>query len=323
MLKPLAHHRVLAFPVEETPAGGLLEALQLENHRGRTDLLFDYHALKLTIPSQLYERDGRLWERICGHYVPRRLRFTDVKFKQGESVPANLVELPPQDPERLIYAVMAWRSKDRDNFYLFDLYSKKDDTLLLTAKDCFQEDHPGPLWEADFERSWSPPPLHPARLIPAPLRLHRRFGGDPVTVRLDGRNQPLRLFIGGLDTQSNLRPDVSAVLNLSEYASLWSAEAPAFPGDRWAQKGEGSHGMTPRDLADEAGWVVDHLKKGERVLVHCSAGMNRSGSVCCAVLILLEGLSAEAALERVREHHPWVRPDPRHWLALRWLASTM
>jgi protein-tyrosine phosphatase len=56
-------------------------------------------------------------------------------------------------------------------------------------------------------------------------------------------------------------------------------------------------------------------------LVHCSAGFNRSVTVCCAVLILLEGLSADAALARVREHHPWARPDSQHWLALRWLAS--
>jgi hypothetical protein len=50
--------------------------------------------------------------------------------------------------------------------------------------------------------------------------------------------------------------------------------------------------------------------------------MNRSATICSAVLILLEGLSAEAALERVREQHPWARPDPHHWLALRLLAQT-
>jgi protein-tyrosine phosphatase len=138
---------------------------------------------------------------------------------------------------------------------------------------------------------------------------------------LDGRDQNLRLFVGGLDTQSNHRPDVSTVFNLSEDASLWTVSEPAHPGDRWEQKGEGSHGMTARELAKEADWVINLLKAGERVLVHCSAGMNRSSSLCCAVLILLEGLSAEAALERVREHHPWARPDPRYWLKLRWLAT--
>jgi len=67
--------------------------------------------------------------------------------------------------------------------------------------------------------------------------------------------------------------------------------------------------------------VVERLRAGQRVLVHCSAGFNRSATICCAALILLEGLSAEAALERVRQHHPWCRPDPHHWLALRWLAQ--
>jgi hypothetical protein len=51
--------------------------------------------------------------------------------------------------------------------------------------------------------------------------------------------------------------------------------------------------------------------------------MNRSSTVCCATLMMLEGLSAEKALERVREHHPWARPDSHHWLALRWLEKSI
>jgi protein-tyrosine phosphatase len=78
--------------------------------------------------------------------------------------------------------------------------------------------------------------------------------------------------------------------------------------------------MGAHEIVDEARWVIERLQAGRRVLVHCAAGMNRSATICCAVLILLEGLSAEAALERVREHHPWARPDSHHWLALRWLA---
>jgi protein-tyrosine phosphatase len=49
--------------------------------------------------------------------------------------------------------------------------------------------------------------------------------------------------------------------------------------------------------------------------------MNRSATVCCAALILLEGLPAEAALARVRERHPGAWPDPYHWFLLRWLAE--
>jgi hypothetical protein len=231
------------------------------------------------------------------------------------------VNLPPQDPDRLLYAVLGWRLLDGLNTYLFDLLRQKDAEFRLSAKGCLQENRPGPVWKADFDRNWSPPPLSPPRTLPAPRHLWQRYGGDPVRIRLDGRDQNLRLFVGGLDTQSNHRPDVSTVFNLSEDASLWTVSEPAHPGDRWEQKGEGSHGMTARELAKEADWVINLLKAGERVLVHCSAGMNRSSSLCCAVLILLEGLSAEAALERVREHHPWARPDPRYWLKLRWLAT--
>ena len=79
--------------------------------------------------------------------------------------------------------------------------------------------------------------------------------------------------------------------------------------------------MSVAEIVEETQWVIERLWNGQQVLVHCSAGMNRSAVISCGALILLEGLSAEAALERVREHHPWARPDPFHWLKLRWLAK--
>ena len=93
------------------------------------------------------------------------------------------------------------------------------------------------------------------------------------------------------------------------------------PNDRTVEKGEGSKGMSVAEIRAEAEWVIDYLKKDESVLIHCVAGMNRSTTICCAVLILLEGLSAEDSLQRVRENHPWAKPDSYHWLALRWLAK--
>ena len=80
--------------------------------------------------------------------------------------------------------------------------------------------------------------------------------------------------------------------------------------------------MTVDQIHEEAKWVIERLQNDQSVLVHCVAGMNRSVTVCCATLILLEGLNAETALARVREHHPWARPDSHHWLALRWLATS-
>jgi protein-tyrosine phosphatase len=108
------------------------------------------------------------------------------------------------------------------------------------------------------------------------------------------------------------------VLNLSEDDNLW----PLTEADRRSEKGEGAQGMAIAEIIDEAQWVIDRLQTGQRVLVHCSAGFNRSVTVCCAVLMQLENLAAEEALARVREHHPWARPDSHHWLRLRWMAHT-
>lgn len=74
-------------------------------------------------------------------------------------------------------------------------------------------------------------------------------------------------------------------------------------------------------IREEANWLIEHLKNNKRVLVHCAAGMNRSLTICCASLILFEGLTAERALGRMREHYLWARPDSGHRLKLRWLAK--
>jgi protein-tyrosine phosphatase len=135
---------------------------------------------------------------------------------------------------------------------------------------------------------------------------------------LNGRALHRRLFVGGLEYQSTRRSDVHAVLNLSEDDNQWTLT----PADRRAPKGEGQQGMELAEMVKEAQWVLERLQDGQRVLVHCSAGLNRSTAICCAVLMQLENLSAEAALDRVREYRPWARPDSHHWLALRWLARS-
>jgi protein-tyrosine phosphatase len=77
------------------------------------------------------------------------------------------------------------------------------------------------------------------------------------------------------------------------------------------------------ELVAEAQWVIERLVRGQKVLVHCVAGFNRSVTLCCAIVMLIENLSAEAALARVRQNHPWALPDSHHWLVLRWLAQNL
>lgn len=111
------------------------------------------------------------------------------------------------------------------------------------------------------------------------------------------------------------------MFNVGEKPSNWVKDNQIDSQDRWDNKGEGPKGMSVDVIREEANWVIERLRKSQRVLIHCVAGMNRSSTICCATLILLEGLTAEQALERVREHHPWARPDSNHWLKLRWLAK--
>lgn len=320
MAEPARRARLLTLPVDRSPAGGRLDALGEEARRGRADLLMDYQELQLSELPALVECDGRPWERVQGVYIPRRLRFIDARIVEGLPLFAYLDDLPPDHCSRMLTGALPWRTSEGQNYYLFGVRVLEHPTLLLTAQNCVAELRPGPYQNVAFARDWSPPPASPGRIVPAPRRIHQRYGGDPIPVRLNERLQRRRLFVGGVDVQGQVRPDVHVVLNLGEVASRWAGNAPPSPADRWDNKGEGSEGMRVGEIAAEARWVIAHLQAGRRVLVHCSAGMNRSATVCCAVLILLEGLSAETALERVRAHHPWARPDAHHWLALRWLA---
>src|SRR5262249_38412582 len=151
--------------------------------------------------------------------------------------------------------------------------------------------------------------------------LHARFAGDPIAIRLGRRTYRTRLFIGGFRQQGRERPDGHHVVNLSRLDNAWAFAPRRHLADRYAPNGEMALRMSAADLLEEAEWVAGALRAGRRVLVHCAAGINRSSTVCCAALMLLEGLSAERALERVRERHPVADPDPYHWFALQRLRG--
>lgn len=316
MSQPGLHARLLPFPHGISPAGGWLEMIR----GSRTDLVLDYQALQLTQPVELSSADGKLYETIAGLAVPRRIRFQDVHFLEGGNILGYFADLPADHTPPPISAALAWRYQATD-YYLFGVRLEAHPDFLLTARCCLAEERPGELQPVSVTRNWSPPPDSPPRLVPNPILFRQRFGGDPVTIHLNGHTLHRRLFIGGVDIQGENRPAVDAVLNLGEASSRWVAQNPTHPEDRWENKGEGSEGMAPAEIASEARWVIERLQAGKRVLVHCAAGMNRSATICTAVLILLENLSAGEALVRVRQHHPWARPDSHHWLALRWLAQ--
>jgi hypothetical protein len=322
MAERTKHARILAFPCADSLSSARLDALHDESCDQHHDLAIDYHELCLLAPPELFSCDEGPRERVRGHYVPRRLRFVGVRWLECTGLYTQLEALPLDHDARSLRGMLHWRPPGKQALYLLLNGAVEPATLMLSARRCVSEERSGAAELVVLVRDWSPPPSLPARLVPAPKQLQRRYGGDPVAIWLGGRVYHRRLFVGGVDCQSDRRPSVDAVLNLGEDPSRWAVAARPHPADRWACKGEGKGGMGVAEIVNEAEWVVDRLHAGQRVLVHCSAGLNRSVTVCCAALILLEGLSAEAALDRVREHHPWARPDGHHWLTLRWLAHT-
>ena len=286
-----------------------------------SDLILGIQGLRIA-SSEIFERDQKLYERVAGQYVPLKITFFDVSQLNHHEGFDALQDVLLNDFSPTIAFMLSWRQPATpDIFHIIGLRGPVDAGMNFFARKVTYEKPELHASDIVLERDWSSAPPLPDRLVPRPNHLYQHFGGDPITVQIDQRAHRHRLFIGGLDAQSMERPQVDAVLNLGEEASRWVKGQSRHFNDRTSSRGEGRNGMTVEEICEEAAWVIEHLKNNQRVLVHCVAGMNRSTTICCAVLILLEGLSAETALERVREHHPWARPDSHHWLALRWLAS--
>ncbi len=151
----------------------------------------------------------------------------------------------------------------------------------------------------------------------------RRYGGSPIPVRIDRGEwyRHTRLFLGpSFASEDDMaRPDVESIVNLSELDDWW----PLMPGDRRWVRGENVFGYTWSQLASDAAEIAGFLRDGQRVLIHCTAGVNRSPTLTIAVVMTLEGLSAAGALGRVQRFHPRALPEDRHWRALRQLEIAL
>ena len=66
--------------------------------------------------------------------------------------------------------------------------------------------------------------------------------------------------------------------------------------------------LLPGHIELAATTVLRWLEDGERVYVHCRAGMQRSAVVAAAIVALREALEPGEALERVRERNPRANP---------------
>lgn len=312
------------FPYHDTLFGARLVAIREEpvaSDETRRDILFDFEELRLVKPPQ--PCGSPLWpeERVEGEYHPRTLRFKEAEWVQRSPALEQLDQVPPEHGMRIILGVLHWSATTLGKAIL--IFTQEPAECLLRATDFSLEERDGEPRPIAFLRRWANTPPHPVGLVPVRTKSLRRFNGDPITVALGNRRYRYRLFIGGIHHQSETRPEVDAVLNLCELDNPWVAHTGRHLNDRFACKGEMTIGMNMSDLLAEGRWVAERLRAGQRVLVHCYAGVNRSATVCCAALMLLEGLSAEEALARARENHPSCRPDPYHWFLLERLHDAL
>lgn len=317
-MRPSLHPRIVQHPFASLIQGARLDSY----YENDSKIVLEVQGFQ-PLSSRLFEKDGKIYERVRAKHLPLRLTFSGVSGLKRDEFFVTLENFGLDDASRTIAYMFSWRQRmKRDVFHMFGLRGPADADMQFHAK-MVKAEKLGDGKTFTIERDWSPAPPMPDRLVPEPKSLHRQFGGDPVSIHLDGKTCHRRLFVGGLEIQPSHRPAVDAVLNLGEEPSRWVKKGRGVhPDDRAVNHGEGSQGMTVEQICEEADWVIERLRQNQRVLIHCVAGMNRSATVCCAALILLEGLSAEDALTRIRERHPWARPDSHHWLALRWLAKT-
>ena len=63
-------------------------------------------------------------------------------------------------------------------------------------------------------------------------------------------------------------------------------------------------------------FIREHKAQGQRVLVACGAGMNRSSAFCAAALKEEEGLTLFEAFKEVKRHHPESLPHQPVWESL-------
>lgn len=306
----------------EHPFASLLQGARLDSyHETKHEIVLSVQGFQ-PLSSKLTRKDGKIIERVKAKFVPLELTFLKISKLKRDAFFIHLEKYGMDDSSRTIAYMYSWRQPNKqDVFYMFGLRLPVGADMSFLARKVNCKTSRAVQKSFIIERDWSPAPPMTNRLVPTSKSLYKTYGGDPISININGNETHRRLFIGGVHIQPKLHPQVDAVLNLGEKPSRWvKSEKDLHLNDRAIEHGEGSQGMTVEQIREEAGWVIERLRDDKRVLVHCVAGMNRSVTICCAILILMERLNAEEALARVREHHPWARPDSHHWLALRWLA---
>ena len=102
---------------------------------------------------------------------------------------------------------------------------------------------------------------------------------------------------------------IQAMLNLAEKVEQPGIESLYLPVEDFAP-------LKFNLLEQGVTFIREHKELGNRVLVTCGAGINRSSSFCTAALIAEEGLSLLEAFKEVKKNHPESLPHEPVWESL-------
>lgn len=112
------------------------------------------------------------------------------------------------------------------------------------------------------------------------------------------------LFLDTLRSKS-----IQAMLNLAEKVEQPDIESLYLPVEDFAP--------LKFDLLEQGvSFIREQKELGNRVLVTCGAGINRSSSFCTAALKEEEGLSVFDAFKEVKSKHPQSMPHEPVWISL-------
>src|SRR5215813_12624401 len=99
-----AQTRIVEHPFAALLQGGRLDSFQENGH----ELHLAVQGLEV-IESEVFERDGKLFERVTGRHIPLKLSFADVKELNRGDFFTSLEQYPADDPSRIINQMHSWR----------------------------------------------------------------------------------------------------------------------------------------------------------------------------------------------------------------------